>query len=105
MPAIVVAAAGRLSFGLRCVLAVVLGGAIPIAVLLTGAAIFEAVDASSWGLRRGAAVFLAVIAAGVIVEAGRAGLRALERGWRPFLPFPAVATMVLGITHQVAGRL
>ena len=105
MPGLLVALVGRLSFGLRCVLGLVLGGAIPVAVIFTGASILDAMGSTTWGLRRGVAVFLAVLAAGVIVEAGRSGLRALDHGWRPFLPYPAVATVVLGITHHLAGRL
>ena len=105
MPGFVVTVAGRLSFGLRCATALVFGGAIPLAVLLAGAAIFDATGSSTWGLASSVAVCLSVVSAAVIVEVGRAGLRALERGWRPFLPYPVMVTVALGMTHHLAGPM
>jgi len=76
----------RIGFASRCVTAVAFGGTVPVAAALAAAAVVGRAHelAPSAGLP---AVLLAVVAVAAVVRAGAVGLRALERGWIPFLAF------------------
>lgn len=90
----------RVGFASRCVTALAFGGAIPIAAALLAAAVIG--GGKTAGTDAALAYALAITVAVAVVAAGAMGLRALERGWVPFLAHLGAVALAARVIALVA---
>lgn len=76
-----------ISFGIRCAVAIVFGGAIPILAVVSAAAILRGGDVGGPAPLQVALVALSVLAVAAVIKVGAVGLHRLEKGWMPFLSY------------------
>jgi hypothetical protein len=91
----------RVGYASRCLAALVFGGLIPLAAAIAAAATRSgASDASAGGTLMAVLVVAAVTA---VVTAGAIGLRALERGWLPFVAYLGAVALGVELIAFAAG--